>query len=317
MTSRSRNTHFQIHRCQRADLIALNRAEQPRKAAAAGAVVVMGLALLIPQTLCAQPQSQPEAHPKSQPNETLSANELIRKVVDHELEVNEKDHSHWMYIDQDNIKKQTKAVIETPHGTVYRLLAINRHALDQQQEKAEQERIQQLLANPDAQKKLRENQQNDTGQTEQLFKMLPNAWNYKIASRSGDTVWLDFTPNPKFNPPTYQSRALHEMDGKVEVNTAQMRLMSISGRLIQDVKFGWFGIFGHLAKGGTFEVHQSEVAPNFWKITLLKVNMNGKALFFKTISVHQDEVRSHFQRVPDDLTLEQGENRLREVHYPL
>jgi hypothetical protein len=34
--------------------------------------------------------------------------------------------------------------------------------------------------------------------------------------------------------------------------------------------------------------------------------MKGKALFFKTISGQQDEARSHFQQVPDTLTLSQG-----------
>jgi hypothetical protein len=35
--------------------------------------------------------------------------------------------------------------------------------------------------------------------------------------------------------------------------------------------------------------------------------MNGKILFFKTIAVQQDEVHSHFQRIPDATTLAQAE----------
>jgi hypothetical protein len=34
--------------------------------------------------------------------------------------------------------------------------------------------------------------------------------------------------------------------------------------------------------------------------------MKGTALFFKTISVEQDESRSHFQQIPDALTLAQA-----------
>jgi hypothetical protein len=34
--------------------------------------------------------------------------------------------------------------------------------------------------------------------------------------------------------------------------------------------------------------------------------MNGKALFFKTISVQQDETHSHFQQLPDNITLAQA-----------
>jgi hypothetical protein len=38
--------------------------------------------------------------------------------------------------------------------------------------------------------------------------------------------------------------------------------------------------------------------------------MRGKALFFKTISVQQDEMRSDFRRVPDNLTLAEAAEEL-------
>jgi hypothetical protein len=41
-------------------------------------------------------------------------------------------------------------------------------------------------------------------------------------------------------------------------------------------------------------------------LTLLQVEMNGKALFFKTITVRQKISRSEFKRVPDDLTSLKG-----------
>lgn len=63
-------------------------------------------------------------------------------------------------------------------------------------------------------------------------------------------------------------------------------------------------------KGGAFRVKQAEVAPGHWDITLLHVNMHGRALFFKTISVQQDEMRSNFCRVPDNLTLPQAAEKL-------
>lgn len=271
----------------------------------AKAAVLVGLALMLEPALPAQ------SHPQQSPNE------LMRQVVNHELEANDADKTHWLYISRDGVKHQTSVEIETPEGTLHRLIAIDGKPLNQKQQQAEDARINKLLANPEELQKLRQNEKNDNKQTEQLFKMLPDAWDYRIASRSGDTMWLDFTPNPQFNPPDYQSRALHAMNGKVEINTAQMRLMSVSGQLMKEVTFGWFGILGHLQKGGTFEVHQSEVGAGAWRITQLRVNMNGKAVFFKTISVHQDEERSHFEKVPDNLTLQQAENRLREIRYPL
>jgi hypothetical protein len=61
--------------------------------------------------------------------------------------------------------------------------------------------------------------------------------------------------------------------------------------------------------GGTFDERREEIAPSHWAITKPKVNMNGKILFFKTISVQQDKVHSHFQRIPDSTTLLKAEKR--------
>jgi hypothetical protein len=65
-----------------------------------------------------------------------------------------------------------------------------------------------------------------------------------------------------------------------------------------------------LDKGGEFHVKQSKVAPGLWEITLLHVNMQGKALFLKTIAVQENEIRTNFQRVPDNLTLSAAAQQL-------
>jgi hypothetical protein len=92
------------------------------------------------------------------------------------------------------------------------------------------------------------------------------------------------------------------MQGEMTVNTKQERLAALNGRLMEDVKFGG-GLLGHLDKGGKFEVRQAEVAPGQWEMTVLSVDMKGKALLFKTIGMQETENHSDFHRVSDDLTL--------------
>ena len=48
-----------------------------------------------------------------------------------------------------------------------------------------------------------------------------------------------------------------------------------------------------------------------WEMTQLTVRMDGKALFFKTIAVRQQELYSHYQPVPTRLTLAQAADILR------
>ena len=69
-------------------------------------------------------------------------------------------------------------------------------------------------------------------------------------------------------------------------------------------------MFGHLNAGGQFHVKQMEVAQGYWEMTLLNVDMKGKALFFKTISVQQKLERSDFHRVSDGLTFSEAADLL-------
>lgn len=77
----------------------------------------------------------------------------------------------------------------------------------------------------------------------------------------------------------------------------------------QEVKFAG-GLLGHLDKGGTFNVKQSEIAPGVWDVTCMNIQMNGKALFFKTIAVREKDIRSDYRRVSSQLTLAQAADLL-------
>ena len=50
-------------------------------------------------------------------------------------------------------------------------------------------------------------------------------------------------------------------------------------------------------------VKRTEVAPAHWEVTEMAVDMRGKALLFKTISVQQKELHRNFEPVADDLTI--------------
>ena len=50
----------------------------------------------------------------------------------------------------------------------------------------------------------------------------------------------------------------------------------------------------------------------FWELTVLNIQMKGKALFFKTIAVQQKMLRISFRRVSDDLTLAKAADILHE-----
>src|SRR5581483_1542863 len=162
--------------------------------------------------------------------------------------------------------------------------------------------MQRLVSHPDEQRKLQQASNKKAEQGARLFRILPDVFVFSYAGRRGDLVTLTFRPNPTFQPPSIEARVFHYMQGEMTVDIKQERLAAIKGYLIEDVKFGG-GLLGHLDKGGKFEVRQIEVAPGEWEMSILCVDMQGKALFFKTIGVQETENHSDFSRVPDALTL--------------
>ena len=145
----------------------------------------------------------------------------------------------------------------------------------------------------------------DGKNAEELLKMLPEAFTWKVESEDAQRITLHFEPNPDFHPPDIQGRVLGTMAGTLVVSKGQNRIETISGKLTQDVTIGW-GLLGRLREGGTFRVERREVAPGLWQIVETHVHIEGKALFFKTIGEQQDEVQTEFTQVPGGTTLEQA-----------
>ncbi len=241
----------------------------------------------------------------------LSAGELLRRVVNSELKAQANDQSHWMYEIKAGFsgKEQVKVAVQTREGYLDRLRFVNGQPITPEQEKQEDQRIARLLKSPDEQKKQRRAQEQDAQKTERLFKMLPDGVTASYGKRQGGLVEILFEPNRNFHPPSHEAAVFHAMAGRIWINTRENRLVEIEGHLTRGVKFGG-GLLGHLDKGGEFHVKQSEVAPSLWEIALLHVNMHGKALFFKTIAVQENEVRTNFQRVPDNMTLSEAAQQL-------
>jgi len=241
----------------------------------------------------------------------MSANELARKVVTNEVKFQNENQGHWMYrLEKEEAgKKQVQEIVETNNGSLSRLLSIDGRLVDTKQRQKEDQRIQRLVNHPDEQRTLQQERNRKAEQGARLFTILPDVFVFDYQGRQGDSVTLSFKPNPNFQPPSLEARVFHGMQGEMTVDIRQERLTAIKGHLVEDVKFGG-GLLGHLDKGSKFEVRQVEVAPGQWEMTALGVDMKGKALLFKTVSVRDIENHSDFHPVPDDLTLAEAANML-------
>ena len=239
------------------------------------------------------------------------ANEFVRQIIDNELQAEKNDHSHWMLRleTRKSGKTEVREVVETKDGDLDLLISVNGKPVPEDQRRERERGLQRLISNPAELKKSHREQDEDQARSQRLLKALPDAFVFEYGEQRGELVELKFKPNPRFRPPSHEAVVLHAMEGVLWVNGRQKRLAEISGHLTHPVKFGG-GLLGHLDAGGHFYVKQEEVQPGYWELTVLDVNMKGKALFFKTIGVQQQMKRSMFRRVRDDLTAAQGANLL-------
>jgi len=232
---------------------------------------------------------------------------LVRDILQHEVRAQADDKSLWCYrksLDKDG-KLQLFASCQTETVEINRLVAVDGKPLTEKQSAAEDQRIKSLLESPRQLKKQKQVQLDDAREATDLLKLIPDAFVFEQESRDAEHIRLKFFPNPKFSPSGSSERVFHHMEGTLVLDTKQKRLVEISGRLMSEVKFGG-GLLGHLDKGGTFLVKQQEIAPKSWALTLMDVEMNGKALFFKTISVRTKEIDTDFRPVPGRATVQQA-----------
>jgi hypothetical protein len=241
---------------------------------------------------------------QSQSNLQLPAADLVKAVIRSEFSPSGMSEVRWKYLLVKEVdgKEETREVVETKSGSLERLIAIAGRPLTTSQQRDETGRILRLSHDAGEQLKLDQTHKKDAEQCDAFLKMVPEAFLFEYAGESGRLTKLVFKPNPAFQPSSREGKVLHEMAGEMWVDTQQQRFVSIAGQLMNEVKFAG-GLLGHLEKGGQFAVKRTEVAPAQWEVTEMAVNMRGKALLFKTISVQQKELHRNFERVPDDLSI--------------
>jgi hypothetical protein len=247
--------------------------------------------------------------------------QLVRSAIANEVAANNHPTRHFFRSRKQNPKgTATRLYVETKDAIAAMLIALNDQPLTPAQQATEDGHLSWLMNNPEQLRKKQAREQEDAERTMGIVKALPEAFLYKYAGtepgsatvgKAGDElVRLSFTPNPSFSPPSHVEQVLTGMQGFLLIDPHAMRLARIDGTLFRDVTFGW-GIFGRLDQGGRFVVTQADLGDGSWDITEMKLNITGKILLFKNLSMISDETISDFRRVPDTLTFAQGVEMLK------
>jgi hypothetical protein len=197
-----------------------------------------------------------------------------------------------------------KQIVETKDGDVARLIERDGKPLPPEEEQAEIDRLNNLLAHPEIQEHRHKKEQEDSARGDEMVRMLPDAFLYTfegmVEGPSGLCYRLKFRPNPAFTPPDREGEVYHGMVGELWVDQSQLRLAKIDAHLVSDVNFGW-GVLGRLYKGGSILVQNADMGLHHWETIHLKLNLQGKLLMLKSVDYSTTEDFSDFKIQPEEL----------------
>lgn len=234
--------------------------------------------------------------------------DIVKQAVQTELDASRDDHSHWLYFEVDRQPSKTvkQWVAQARLVTLDRVVERNGQTLPEDQQRQE---MSAFMNDSHAQASQRKSGQHDDEQAAELLKILPDAFVWTTVGEKGSNIVLHFRPDPQFHPPDLEARVFAGMEGDMEIDRDQHRIVSLKGQLIRDIKIG-YGLLGELKAGGTFDVERRELSPQVWEITETHVHIEGHVLIFKTISEEEDDVKTHFQQIEATTSLQQAQDEL-------
>ncbi len=242
-----------------------------------------------------------------------SAKEIVAAMLTRE-DYEAAHRGHYMYVSKERSDRTgghlwTEKVIETTAGKIRMLVAEDGEALDAQRLAAEKSRLEEIAAHPDAFQKQEQTRKNDEQHAKEMLDLLPKAFLFSNKQREGEFVRIDFKPNPDYSPQSMEEKVLHGMTGSVLVDSRVMRLHELDGRLPEDVNIG-FGLLATIHAGSSFSTTREPVPGDEWKTAIIDTDINGRAIFFKTIGRKEHAEHTDFKQVPMDLTVAQAVEKL-------
>jgi hypothetical protein len=243
------------------------------------------------------------------PPQSAAAKQLIATVVSNE-QTAALHRDHYAYLSQERSDRTgghlwTEKVVETNAGKIRFLLEEDGQPLSADRMAQERGRLAAIVADPEGFTRKSQTVKDDEAHARQLLTLLPDAFLFSDPHDEGGYLRIDFQPNPDYQTRSIEERVLHGTSGSVLVEPKAMRLHHIEGRLPQDISIG-FGLLATIRAGSTFDTTRDALGQPDWKTTLVNTDINGRAIFFKSIARKEHAEHSDFVRIDNDLSVPQA-----------
>jgi hypothetical protein len=242
----------------------------------------------------------------AQVNQPIPAIEIIKQMVQAETAAS-RNRQHFLYRNQERSNRTNgrlweELVVETPDGSLPRLISEDGEPLSSSRQTEEDKRITYLASHPSEFRRARQRRQQDEARMPELLRTVPNIFLFRTISTEGAYTRIAFQPNPSFHEKSYQDRVVHAMSGMLLIHTTDRRLCELDAQLQHRVEFG-YGILGQLSDKTHFFLARQEVSPAQWTTTKIRVHLDGNILLVKSISRDLDAWRYSFKQVDHGLTV--------------
>jgi hypothetical protein len=216
----------------------------------------------------------------------------------------------------------TREVIETRDGSVARLLERNGQKLTAEEDAAERERLNEILASPSD--FVRHHKRDDSSRNDsmQLVSQMPQAMIFtyvpgqpQLSGVSSRQVVIDYHPDPNYKPQQTLDNLLTGVEGRMWIDERSHRVARIEGRILHPVNFGW-GILGKIYPGGTLMLEQVNASGERWIYSRLDTNLTMRVVV-KAVAMNNKMTASDFRPLPAAMSVQEAVHALLAMPVPL
>ncbi len=239
----------------------------------------------------------------------MDGKSLITLVASREAEASN-HRGRYMYLSVERSERTgghewTERIAETAWGKVRYLIAEDGQPLTGDRLAAERARIEEEGVHPEEYKRQEAGKMEDEQHARSMMVLLPKAFVFDQPEAEGEYLRVRYKPNPAYQPNGMEERVLHGMSGSVLIDTKLVRTHELDGTMPQDVSIG-FGILATIHAGSNFSTTRDHIEGYDWKTVTVHTDINGKALFLKTVARKQEAKHTEFKRIPDGVTVEEA-----------
>jgi hypothetical protein len=243
---------------------------------------------------------------------TLPRGYDVQTIIQRSVEANQADWNaapDYDYCEQDRVPGDgTKTYAQMMIlGSAYAyLVAINGKALPPQQEKEEQQKLEETIADRRTESVAKKAErvakyERSRARDHLMFEQLTQALNFKLMGqreRGPSNVYvLKATPRPGYRPPNEQAKVLRGMQGTLWIDKNTFQWVKVEADVIHPVTIE--GFLAQVEPGTHFELEKMPVTNNLWLPKHYSMKSRSKILFILNHTTQDDERYFDYRDVSD------------------